>query len=181
MINSGSKCSSLIDSLHQDDIKDACPNKYMTGTCSKPYLTQRWETNNSSAFIEPSCCSAVNNYMLWPIYIAGIFTLLMITAALVAIAFNIYLSDKSEYLEFEKKVSAMPGIIFAALVIIALIVFAFIWFFKDSYGAPRTNPSNPDVIYSKYTNNIKDFNDDDFEVVNLEKVYKGKIPYEVYL
>lgn len=119
--------------------------------------------------------------MLWPIYIAGIFTLLMITAALVAIAYNIYLSDKSEYLEFEKNVSAMPGIIFAALVIIALIVFAFIWYFKDSYGIPRTNPSNPDVIYSKYTNNIKDFKDDDFEVVNLEKVYNGKIPYEVYL
>lgn len=70
--------------------------------------------------------------MLWPSYVAGIFVLLMITAALVAIAFNIYLADKSEYLEFEKKVSAIPGIIFAALVILTLICFAFYWGFKDS-------------------------------------------------
>lgn len=32
-------------------------------------------------------------------YIAGILVLLMITAAIAAIAFNIYLADKNDYLE----------------------------------------------------------------------------------
>lgn len=100
--------------------------------------------------------------MLWPTYIAGIFVLLMIASALVAIAYNIYLADKSEYLEFEKNVSAVPGIAFAGLAVVTLIVFGFYWGFKGPFNVPRTNPANPDVIYSKYTKNVTGFNDKDF-------------------
>lgn len=105
----------------------------------------------------------------------------MITAALVAIAYNIYLADKSDYLEFRKKVSILPALIFAVLIILTLIAFAFYWGFKKPFNVPRTNPNNPDVIYSKYSSSVKGFNDKNFEVVDLEKVYGGNVPTEVYL
>lgn len=93
-------CANLIDSFHQDDIKDACDNKYLSTQCTKPFLRAKWETDGSAGFINPQCCQSVNNYLLWPLYICGIFSLLLIAATLVAIACNFYLSDKSEYLEF---------------------------------------------------------------------------------
>lgn len=101
----------------------------------------------------------------------------MLTAGIVAIAFNIYLSDKNEYLEFQKNVSLIPGLIFAVLILLCLIAFAFYWGFKKPYYVPRTNPENPGVIYSKYTNRVVGFQDKDFKVVDLNKVYNGNIPY----
>lgn len=84
-------------------------------------------------------------------YICGALCLLMLTAGLVAIAFNFYLSDKSEYLEFEDKKIGLAEIIFAALCVLAVIAFVFWFWFRPSYSIARTNPNNPDVIYSKYT------------------------------
>lgn len=175
------ECGSFMDSLHQDDIKVACPNKYLPGTCSKSFMRVKWETDRSVGFVDPSCCQSTLNYLLWPIYIAGALILLMIAAAIIAIAYNIYLSDKNEYLEFQKKVSMIPGLIFAVLILLCLIGFAFYWGFKDPYFVPKSNPANPDVIYSKYTRSVEGFKDDDFPVVDLNKVYKGNVPYQVYL
>lgn len=64
---------------------------------------------------------------------------------------------------------------------LCLIAFGFYWGFKKPYTVPRTNPQHPDVIYSKYTKNVEGFQDADFEVVDLNKVYKGQIPYTAYL
>lgn len=75
----------------------------------------------------------------------------MLTSVLIAITFNFYLSDKSEYLEFEDKKRGLAEIIFAILCILAIIGFIFWFWFRPSYNIPRTNPNNPDVIYSKYT------------------------------
>ncbi len=52
-IKSAEDCSSLLDSLHKDDIKDHCPNKYLSTPCSKSYLRSKWETDKSPGFINP--------------------------------------------------------------------------------------------------------------------------------
>ena len=56
----------------------------------------------------------------------------------------------------------------------------FWWIFKSPAQIPRTNGSNPDGVFSKYTKNVIDFKDPDFEKVDLNKVYSNKIPTEVY-
>ena len=55
-INNPQKCASIMDSLHRDDIKSACPNKYMTQPCTKDYLTNKWEDNSGPGFLNPGCC-----------------------------------------------------------------------------------------------------------------------------
>ena len=57
----------------------------------------------------------------------------------------------------------------------------FWWIFKSPTHVPRTNKSNPNVVYSKYTKNVVDFQDSDFEKVDLNKVYNNKVPTEVFL
>lgn len=141
----------------------------------------KWETDKTPGYIEPTCCYSSMNYLYWPIYIAGILILLMITCAIVAIAFNIYLADKNDYLELQKKVSILPGIIFAAFIVLTLLAFMFWWLFKSPTSVPRTNQSNPNVIYSKYTKNVVGFEDSNYKKVDLNKVYNNKVPTEVYL
>ena len=127
------------------------------------------------------CCHTVNNWLLWKTYICGCFALLMLTAALVAIAFNFYLSDKSEYLEFDDKNIGLGEIVFAVLALLAIIAFIFWFWFRPSYNVARTNPNNPDVIYSKYTKEVVDYVDKDFIPVDLQKVYKQNVPLGVYV
>jgi len=45
-----------MDSLHKDDIKDACPNKYLNQPCTKEYLTNKWEDKSGHGFLNPGCC-----------------------------------------------------------------------------------------------------------------------------
>ncbi len=143
-------------------------------------MRSRWETDGKPAFVNPSCCLSINNWLFWPLYISACFSLLMISAVLIAIAYNFYLSDKSEYLEFETKKIGLAEIIFAALCVLALIAFGFYWGFRPSDDLPRMNPNNPDVIYSKYSKSVSGYEDNDFEVVDLNKVYGGAVPSQVY-
>lgn len=48
----------------------------------------------------------------------------------------------------------LPEIIFAVLCILCLVAFGFYWGFRPDDNQLRTNPNNPDVIYSKYTNSV---------------------------
>ena len=105
----------------------------------------------------------------------------MLLATLVAIACNFYLSDKSEYLEFEEKKIGLFEIIFAVLCVLCLIGFGFYWGFRPNDHKPKMNPNNPDVIKSKYTRHVTGFKDPDFEEVNLRKVYNGNVPEEAYI
>lgn len=105
----------------------------------------------------------------------------MLTAALVAIAFDFYLSDKSEYLEFEDKKIGLAEIAFAALALLAIIGFIFWFWFRPSFNVARTNPNNPEVIYSKYTKEVVGYEDKDFVPVDLNKVYKGNVPLGAYV
>ncbi len=104
----------------------------------------------------------------------------MMAAVLIAICYNFYLADKSEYLEFSDEESNLPAMIFAALCVLALIIFAFWWGFRPSDKVPRSNPNNPDVVYSKYTQGVTGLKDEKFEVVDLHKVYGGSIPTSAY-
>lgn len=179
-INDTKNCSSMLDSLHEEDIKNECPNKYLSQPCTKDYLVNHWETDNKPQFLNPGCCHAISNYLLWPLYICGCLTLLLIAACLIAIAFNLYLSDKSEYLELEDKSLGIFEIVFAILCLLCLIAFAFYWGFRPSVNAPRTNENNPDVIYSGYLNQGVEVKDNDFEVVDMNKAYNGKPPVNAF-
>lgn len=179
-IKDNSSCVSMLDSMHEDDIESGCDNKYINTSCTKKFLVSRWETDGKPAFINPGCCSSVQNWLLWPLYICGCLTLLMIAAALVAIAFNFYLADKSEYLEFEDKKIGLAEIIFAVCCLLALIAFGFYWGFADRPTLPRSNENNPDIIYSKYTQKIQGYNDSNFTPVDLNKVYGGNVPKNAY-
>ena len=180
-IKDNSSCSKMLDSMHQDDISHGCSNKYINQTCTKQFLVARWETDGKPAFLNPGCCSSVQNWLLWPLYICGCLTLLMITAVLIAVAFNLYLADKSEYLEFEDKKIGLPEIIFAVCCVLALIAFGFYWGFADRATLPRTNDNNPDVIYNSYTKGVEGYNDNNFTPVDLAKVYGGEIPQSAYV
>ena len=78
----------------------------------------------------------------------------MLMAALIAIAFNFFLGDKSDYLEFNEKRMGLAELLFAVCIVLAIIAFGFYWGFRPSDKVPKTNPNNPDVVYSKYTNSV---------------------------
>ena len=54
----------------------------------------------------------------------------------VVIAFDFFLADKSEYLEFENKKIGLPEILFAVLCILILIAFAFWYGFRPDDNVP---------------------------------------------
>lgn len=45
-----------MDSMHKDDITSSCPNKYLGYPCTKDFLTNKWEDNSGSGFLNPGCC-----------------------------------------------------------------------------------------------------------------------------
>ena len=175
-IKDNSNCAAILDSLHEDDIKDACPQKYLTGTCTKEFLVRRWERGSDSAFLNPGCCQSINSRLLWNLYIVGCLSLLFATAVLVAIAFDLYLSDPSEYLEFADKKFGLFELVFVVLCLLALIAFGFYWGFRPDDKELRQNGNNPNVVSSGYLNNVEGYEAGDYEVVDLHKVYNDSIP-----
>lgn len=93
----------------------------------------------------------MNNYLIWPTFITGCLGLLAISSALIAIAFDFFLSDKSEYLSINEKKMGIYEIVFAALCILTVIAFCLFWIWRPKDNLIRLNPSNPDVIKNKYT------------------------------
>ena len=116
-------------------------------------------------------------------YIAGCLCLLLVAAVLVVICYNFYLADKSEYLEYTNESGStlnMLALVFCVFCLLALVAFGFYWGFRPKDKVPRSNPNNPDVVYSKYTNGVTGFKDDKYEVVDLHKVYGGNVPTNAY-
>lgn len=81
-------------------------------------------------------------------YICGCLCLLLMGAVLVAIVANFYLGDKTDYLEFKEKKLGLPSLAFLGLALLCLIAFGFYWGWRPDDDIPKTNPNNPDVIYS---------------------------------
>lgn len=175
-----SKCASILDSLNKDDIKAGCANKYITGTCTKDFIASKWETDGTTAFLNPACCQSISSWLLWPLYIVGCLSLLIIGAILVAIAFNMYLSDPSEYLDFADKKFGLFELLFIVGCVICLIVFGFYWGFRKDKLGPGENSFNPEVMRTKYLGKISGYTDKDFEPVNLNKVYGGNVPANAF-
>ena len=179
-IHDNSKCASILDSLHQDSIKDACPSKYINTSCTKEFLVNRWETDGKPAFLNPGCCQVVNSYLLWNLYIVGCLSLLFATAILVAVAFNLYLSDPSEYLEFADKKFGLFELVFLVLCLLTIIAFAFYWGFRPADQEMKLNANNPDVVKSGYLGHVEGYSQEGFTVVDMNKVYNGKIPASTF-
>lgn len=180
--NQSTYCRDLLDSYHQDDIKDFCPNKYLAAgaSCSKSYMASAWETDKAFRFVNPACCNAANSFSLCPLYVAGILSLILVVTILVVIATNYYLSDRSEYLEFADKKFGIFELLFVIGIILAIIAFGFWWGFKPADFIPRQNNSHPQAIRDTF-GEIKDYRDPNFTPVDLNKIYQGNVPPSVYI
>jgi len=79
-------------------------------------------------------------------------------------------------MEYNEGRSNLPELAFFALCILALLIFGIYWFFRPTDKVPRSNPNNPNVVYSKYTQSVTGLDDDRFKIVDLNKVYGGSVP-----
>ncbi len=177
--NNPQKCAALLDALHQDDIKDSCPNKYLSGQCTKSYLVSKWESKGEAAFLNPGCCGPTQCWSDYPLFLASKFCFLLIACLIIAIAMNYFLSDTSEYLDFSDKSSRLFEIICVVGIVLTLIAFGFYFGFRPSDKVPRTNSSSP-LAQTNIYGGIKQYEDKSFTPVDLPKVYDGTVPESVY-
>jgi hypothetical protein len=170
--------------------------------CSKDFLAQKWETDQSMGFINPACCSSVSNSALCPLFFAGIFGLFFILTVLIAIAVNFYLSDTSEYLEFSDRSFSVWELLFVIGCLVIIICFGLYWSIQhyrhgsvkafstsvfgckaDTLGksiVPSQNPNDPNIVRDSF-GKIINYKDPNFVPLVLENVYNGKVPPSAYL
>lgn len=101
-------------------------------------------------------------------------------AVLVTIFADIFLSDRNAYLHVKEKSMTLYEILFLTLIVLTLVAFIFVWWFHKSPETPRNNPQNPSLLYSKYSKRLQGYEDKNFTVVDLNKIYPSGIPNEVY-
>lgn len=141
--SSNLRCRDFINNFSSADIEGPCPQKYLPegSQCSKDFLAQRWEGDQSLQSINPACCQSVSNSVLCPLFFAAIFGLLFAIAILVAIAANFYLSDTSEYLEFSDKAFSVWELLFVIACLIVIICFGIYWGFSSYKNGQIKAPS----------------------------------------
>lgn len=99
---------------------------------------------------------------------------------IVVSAFDLYISNREKHLDVHDKKMNIGELIFLGLIAALLIVFIFLWIFYHPEAPPKINPNNPDLIFSKYSKRLEGFEDPDFKIVDLNKVYNNKVPSQVY-
>ena len=119
-------CVHTLDSIHERDTQQFCSSKYLQAPCSKKYRVSRWENKGEVAYLNSFCCSSLQNYTTWPLYIIGIFTLLGFLAVLVATLFNYFISQKDEYIKHQR-VNNMFNWLLLGLILLALLIFGLYW------------------------------------------------------
>ena len=182
----GGDCSALLDAVHQDDLRSFCPKKYLDAgeVCTKAWMTSHWELDGSPRFLNPGCCAQANSFFLWPLYIAAALAILAIFLLLAAVACNMFLADKSEYLEFTDRKFSLAEIIFAAIGLLAVLGFlAYIFFLRRRLFPLRLNPNlaGSSNVGNGYSPTWAAATDADFEPINTFKVFSGDVPAETYM
>lgn len=99
---------------------------------------------------------------------------------IVTLAFDMFLSNRHYYLDVHDKKMDLGEIIFLGLCLLTLIAFLFVWIFYKTPTPPKTNPFNPQLVFSKYTKDLKGYDDPNFKIVDLDKLYQGSVPQGVY-
>ena len=173
-LNGTKSCSASLGAINETSVKTFCSaGKYLPAgsQCTKDFMVRRWEDNkNEIRFLNPKCCNAQSTHQSWSLYIFAALSLLLLTALMAAIIANFYLGDTRDYLSDFDKSRGIIELVMLGLAILALIIFAFWFGFRPADAVYSKNPllGTTDVL-GKST-------DGNFKVVDLNKVYKGKVP-----
>ena len=80
--------------VHQNDLQQWCPNKYIHNTCRKSNLVMAFEFDPPKMKnLNPACCKCAKQYYLWPFYIVGICSLFLTLTLFAFMATAFYLSE----------------------------------------------------------------------------------------
>ena len=159
-----------LSNIDRDDLKGWCPKKYVEG-CRKQDAAIVWEDKaKPQKFINPACGCAAKQYLSWPFYMLGIFTLFFVASLIVATGCNIFLSDTSEQLSNFNRVIGPAGIIALALALILCIAFGLYFFFRHENKIGTTS-----IDQAAFKNPEKN-PDPKFNVVKREVLYTNQAP-----
>lgn len=156
---SNGNCSENMASIHRDSIKTWCPNKYLADgkICRKQDSTTLWEDKGQPATLNPGCCNCVKNFFTWPYQMVGFFGLIFAMCLVIAGMTNFYLADNYSQDAFSKAAGAIDYALLG-LAVIALIIFALYFGFRNKNRMPNSN------------NSFKAFHDDSFTDPNFQRV-----------
>lgn len=164
----GATCAKSLSHLHQDVVSDWCPGKYLEAgqTCSKAFLTTKWEeTPAQTASLNPGCCACVNQYYNKPYYNLGKVSLIFSLFCLITAAALVYLSKSNGNYGVNK---LKNGLDFAFLALALLTIIGFgIYFLARKPNTLGTSSQG----FSNF--NDKTANDPNFERVHPSIVEKA--------
>lgn len=157
-----SNCSENMAPIHENDIKEWCPNKYLPDgqTCRKSDATIRWEDPaKPDATLNPSCCFCVKNYYTWPYQMVGFFAMFFIMCLAICAMTNLYLSDNDDSYGLSKGADPIDYL-FLGLAFLALIIFLLYFGFRTG----DRSSGNNNASFRAFAD--KDVNDPDFDRVH---------------
>lgn len=156
------KCSENMAPIHQDDIKEWCPNKYLpTGqTCRKQDATIKWEdSSRPAATLNPSCCFCVKNYYTWPYQMVGYIGIMFIICLGICAMTNIYLSDGESNYGLSKLAGPIDYGLLGLSLLALVVMLIYFWARKGDRSSGHNNAS-----FRAYKDS--DVNDPNFDRVN---------------
>ena len=159
-----------LSNINRDDLKGWCPKKYVA-TCRKQDAAIVWEDKTKpQQFINPACGCAAKQYLSWPFYMLGIFTLFFVASLIIAAGCDIFLSDTSEQLSNYKKIIGPAGIIALLLVLALCIAFGLYFIIR------KENKIGTTSIDQAAFNNPEKNPDPLFDVVKREVIFANQKP-----
>jgi hypothetical protein len=171
--------------IHEGDIEGWCQKYLPEGTqCSKDFEANRWESDDKRMTLDPGCAKVSSNYITWPMFMAGWYTIIALLFGIAVVACDIYLSDTSEFLETYNRVIGILEII-GLLVALLLILLVFILFVTHTDPSPYRE--NPNTAALKQIRQGKDVELDGFTKVPSSVVEEANsagnvcIPYSTTL
>lgn len=153
-------CGQNLSAIHEDEVKQWCPNKYTKNVCRKEDITARWEaTPVKTASLNPSCCKCTKNFYLWPYYMLGLWTMATIFWLFVFLASAFYLSENVENYGAHKMTDSLDAV-FIALGILAFLAFGLYFLLRGANTQVRSYPA------MKSYNNPAQFPNADYKMVD---------------
>ena len=154
-IDGNEQCSETMELVHEDNYSSFCVvgGKYLDNgsVCSKAYMTNRWETDNSVRALNPGCCAISSFYFIYPFMLLGFWGLVLICSTAIAIACNIYIADCNEYLTHSNSGIGIIDFIGLALVLLTIIVWGiYFWARKKNFLSKPPNATRSSFIQPQF-------------------------------
>ena len=159
-----SECSANMAPIHEDDLGDWCPNKYLaTGrTCRKNDATFRWESDevpHPQATLNPSCCFCIKNYYTWPYQMVGFFGIFFLICLIIVAMTNFYLSDNRDTYGLSTAADPIDYAFLGLCFLAALIALLYFWLRDGDRSSGNNNAS------------FRAFNDKSVRDPNFDRVH----------